>query len=296
MIRYIRRDMKLDIKLLKVLFAAALAGFISVSAAQAAGLFAPDPCDPEYYESLKSRAWLEAQREITQNQNLIFKADSVLEYTCFDGYLKELADHAGPPVAAGKMFTGTNRWGGVPGNMSTTLSRLVAAPMDAYDTANFNHTLLGGRTGSGVNLPASISPGNYTCNVMDQVWKQAKCMDFIHTAAEDGFFTFDQYHAQADKRFLPTRCPKTANFKAEQDKAIETATTPWTEDDVITYFGLIFPSGGCGSANGQFASKIKTGLVIERTSGGVSKYNEYVCVVPGCYYEPTGQNSGSCKN
>ena len=39
------------------------------------------PCDPDYYESLEARAWLEAQREITQNQNLIYKPDSALEYT-----------------------------------------------------------------------------------------------------------------------------------------------------------------------------------------------------------------------
>ena len=68
--------------------------------------FAATPCDPDYYESLEARAWLEAQREITQNQNLIFKPDSVLEYTCFDNHLRELADHAD------EMFSETTRWGG----------------------------------------------------------------------------------------------------------------------------------------------------------------------------------------
>jgi hypothetical protein len=55
------------------------------------GQSAPAPaassCDPAYYDTLQSRAWLEAQREITQNQNLIFKPDSVLQYTCFDKHL-----------------------------------------------------------------------------------------------------------------------------------------------------------------------------------------------------------------
>lgn len=235
--------------------AAVLVGLFGFSGAQAEGLFAPDPCDPAYYRSLKSRAWLEAQREITQNQNLIFKPDSVLEYTCFEGFLRELADHGGPPVAAEKMFTGTNRWGGVPGNMSTTLSNLVGVAMDQYDEANFNHNLLGGRANFGQNLPAAVGPGDYACNVMDRVWEQAKCMDFIHTPAEDGFFTFEEYHAQKDKRFLPNRCGKTANFKAEQDNAVVDASTPWEEDGVITYYDLIFTGGGCGPAGGPFCVK-----------------------------------------
>jgi len=296
MVRYIRYKMRFNFKPIKTLVTVALVGLLGVSAVHAAPLFAPDPCDPDYYESLKSRAWLEAQREITQNQNLIFKPDSVLEYTCFEGYLRELADHGGPPVAGNKMFTGTSRWGGVPGNMSNTLSNLVASAADRYQTSNFNHTLLGGRSGIVHDLPAAIGPGGYACNVMDRVWAEAKCMDFIDNPANDGFFTFDEYHAQPDKRFLPTACAKTANFKAEQDKAIENAITPWEEDDVITYFELIFPAGGCGPAGGPFSSKIKTGLLVERTSGGVAKYNEYVCVVPGCYYEPTGLNAGNCKN
>src|SRR5437016_4882806 len=42
------------------------------------------PCDPEYMDALEARAYLEAQREVAQNQNYILKPDSVLEYTCFD--------------------------------------------------------------------------------------------------------------------------------------------------------------------------------------------------------------------
>ena len=44
---------------------------------------APQSCDSNYWRQLSSRAWLEAEREIMQNQNLIFKPDSVLQYTCF---------------------------------------------------------------------------------------------------------------------------------------------------------------------------------------------------------------------
>lgn len=51
-------------------------------------------CDPEFWDVLKDRAWMEAQREVTQNQNLIPRPDSVLEMTCFDSFLDELGSHA----------------------------------------------------------------------------------------------------------------------------------------------------------------------------------------------------------
>ena len=39
---------------------------LSSSVVANAQVFADDPCDPLYYESLEARAWLEAQREITK--------------------------------------------------------------------------------------------------------------------------------------------------------------------------------------------------------------------------------------
>jgi len=254
-----------------------------------AGTFAADACDPLYYESLESRAWLEAQREITQNQNLIFKSDSVLEYTCFDGYLRELADHSTD------MFSGSGRWGGSGGTMAASLSNLVAAPMDAYQRANFDHRLLGGRSNLTHDLPSSIGAGTYTCNRMNEVWKVAKCMDFIDqtnypegaASANDGFFTFAEYAANPDKRFLPTACTKTADFQTEINEAVVAANTPWEEDNVNTYSGLIYPT--TGSACGGTQSIIPTGLTIYRAKGGSTQYHEHVCVVPGCHYVPNNQ-------
>lgn len=51
-------------------------------------------CDPEFWDVLKDRAWMEAQREVTQNQNLIARPDSVLEMTCFDSFLDELGSYS----------------------------------------------------------------------------------------------------------------------------------------------------------------------------------------------------------
>ncbi len=310
---------------LKRLTAWIAVGFIAcgVAFSAQAQLFAPDPCDPDYYESLEARAWLEAQREITQNQNLIFKSDSVLEYTCFDSFLSELVDHGGAPTGADKLFTATDRWGTPPpGDMSGTISNLVGSAINAYDTANFNHNLLGGRSEPGPSnpypLPATIGAGSYTCNVMGQVWLLAKCMDFIDQASydgtpasdHDGFFTFAEYAADPEKRFLPTACANTVGGANKNSQLFTDNTniavvngpapnTPWDEDNVVTYYGLIYPPAGANVCGQEiragaitYSSSIATGLIVERSAGvgnsNITRWGEKICVVPGCYFEPTG--------
>ncbi len=69
-------------------------------------------CDPEFWEVLKDRAWQEGQREITQNNNLIARPDSVLQMTCFDFFADHLTTYADnnfpgdPQEAAGQMTGG----------------------------------------------------------------------------------------------------------------------------------------------------------------------------------------------
>ena len=259
-------------------------------------VFAEDACDPEYYESLRSRAWLEAQREITQNQNLIAKPDSVLEYTCFDEHLNHMA-----MIAENNLFLSqTDRWGRPPGNMENALS-LLTRVIRRYQSSNFNHRLLGGRY-RGPDEPdpdhpsyhvfsGSMSPGSYACNTMNRVWEVAKCMDFIDSSEHDGFFSFEDYANNPDRRFLAPACTHTAPFEENINRAYMDAGTPWTEDPIDTYFNLIYPEDeGCGDES----SVLSTGLLITRTTETPNEYNEHICVVPGCYYQPTGEDSGEC--
>lgn len=51
-------------------------------------------CDMEFMEVLKNKAWMEGQREISQNQNLISRPDSVLTLSCFNKHLDQLAGYA----------------------------------------------------------------------------------------------------------------------------------------------------------------------------------------------------------
>ena len=268
------------------LFAAVL---LASPHAYAGAVFATDPCDADYYESLEARATLEAQREITQNQNLIFKPDSVLEYSCFDRHLNQAAQ------SASSQFSEDSSWGGPAGDMDAALDSIASAA-SGYDDNNFhgvgNNNMLGGRASGGYDINNSASSGGYGCTTMRDVWRQAKCMDFIDEAAHDGFFTFAEYHAGNDMRRLPSACPNTFNFQNRINTALVAANTPWDEDDVDTYFNLFLPATGgvCGPAN----ARVRTGLTVNRTTGTVLQYNEFVCLVPGCYYRPSGMNTGSC--
>ncbi len=70
-------------------------------------------CDPEIWDVIKDRAWMEAQRELTQNWNIVAKPDSVLSLGCFDDHLNRLASYGddnfplSPDESAGELSPGT---------------------------------------------------------------------------------------------------------------------------------------------------------------------------------------------
>jgi hypothetical protein len=189
---------------------------------------APQPCDPGFYKQMTARAWLESEREIMQNQNLIFKADSVLEYTCFDQYANITA------WAGGDIFTHSPYFGdplinrGEPYGLEVALNNIIIASYEDYQTDNFEHSLLGGRghhvgidmfnlpvkAANGQNIFTSVQATNVSaaqenggvnifptlekldfsvCPVMSEVWAKAKCLNFVHNAKfseTDSFYPF----------------------------------------------------------------------------------------------------------
>ncbi|MCK6418501.1 MAG: hypothetical protein L6Q57_06135 [Alphaproteobacteria bacterium] len=227
-------------------------------------------CDPNYYETLKSRAWLEAQREVTQNQNLIAKPDSVLEYTCFDQSMNVLA------LNANLMFSGSTRWGPVlpPTSMAVALEGLVGSALQTYQTGNFSHSFLGGRSSIDHQFK-SIAGGAYNCAVMNAVWMQAKCAGFIEKPDTDGFYTFTHYRDNPDKRQLPFPCPGEARWTPEIQN-VETHPG-WKQDQVQTFLSQM-DYKSCASAKA-----IPTGI---RVMGEEGEYDEKVCIAPGCHYSP----------
>ncbi len=114
-------------------------------------------CDPEFWDVLKDRAWMEAQREVTQNQNLIPRPDSVLEMTCFDSFLDELGSHAD------SNFPSNPRWseGGlsgliIDGILSLDQSVLNAEPLLPSPLGTPTAFFLGGSGSSGLIMTAVL--------------------------------------------------------------------------------------------------------------------------------------------
>jgi hypothetical protein len=81
------------IRFLFLLFLSVLtAAFVSFGTRDALAQSAA--CDTDFETVLEARATLEAMREVEIAQTLILKPDSVLEMSCFDDRLNELAAHA----------------------------------------------------------------------------------------------------------------------------------------------------------------------------------------------------------
>lgn len=264
----------------------AIAGSVAIAGTPT---IAASPCDPNYYSSLKDRAWLEAQREITQNQNLIYKPDSVLEYTCFDKLANVFVQQAP------NMFSQTTRWGTIlpPNHMRDSLRALLDAALSNYISSNFSHTFMGGRSASSNYTPSTVTSGSYNCDRMRVIWQEAKCMDFISNTKHDGFYTFTQYDTGPDHRFLPSVCSKPSPGYATHANFAYGTTTPWTEDNVVSYANLLDPAN---CANAAIIKPIETGIVVRRTTQAPNVYNEKVCVPPGCRYTPTSTTAGTCQS
>jgi hypothetical protein len=265
------------------------------------------PCDPQFMQAMEARAWLEAQREITQNQNLISKPDSVLEYTCFNQFLNTAAKNFSL-AGLSRQFSETGAWETEGFTTTTTddaLTQVVGLALISYLQRNFPdpQPFLGGRLtinpDRGWN--GTVDGGSaYNCNVMARVWEAAKCQNFdtrTGTPGNDGFRDFLWYSAN-DPRNLPsalTQCQAPADvyaialadaFNGNQAMFVLPAASdtnpdgaPYLKDDVKTYFNLILPDA-CAAA-------IPTGVKIRRGSGnttnpGTATSDDMICPNPGC--------------
>lgn len=272
------------------------------------------PCDPEYMDALEARAWMEAQREIAQNQNLIFKPDSVLEYTCFDRFLGRVVSNSNY-TQTDRIFSETNRWGAVPGFTATTTDQavevVVLSSLDAWIRSNYQHTFLDERSSLDYTVPGSLpTTGSYTCDRMGLVWNAARCMEFMDEAATDGFFDFSWYENQDPRQVRPAayQCPNPQNLSIDGQPALAgmaaarntafnrtptmfdvvnepiTDGNPYLEDPVVSHLQMILPVGGCAGA-----VAVPTGVRVQRSDvNGGNPYDEHVCTKPGCSATPAG--------
>ncbi len=284
-------------KKILVLFAILIGTCSVYSSSSYAALPNVDPQDPTCNEdilvSMNARAWLEAQRETLQNENLIVKPDSVMEYSCFGSFLNELA------LEAKHMFSeNRDAWDGSVGiindsSLDEDLQVLVGTPLRNYLNENFGHDYLGGRwTGHDYNL-ANISSTDYTCEAMGTVWMYAKCVDY-GIREEDNFRTFKQY-VSYDPRTLPSPCASPdSRINTYEKNVFALGGTPgaatWRDEiatkfeDLYNNIGDLSGPGACGSTK-----PIRTGIIFWSEGNTI---NDATCLNPSCYYNGTN----SCTN
>lgn len=249
-----------------IVFGAVVAGaFPCVQAAPPTP--AETSCDPVYYDTLESRAWLEAQREITQNQNLISKPDSVLRYSCFDKLADDFAS------ATGSMFSG---------GADVSVAQDTADSFVQTNFSDVHNKALGGRS-SNVNSALDGS-----CDAMQKVWEQSQCMNFAANPDTDAFFTIQEYvdNAASDKRFEAS-CPEVSGWSDESD-ALLPENTAWEEDLVTSFLSEFVTDDDC-DASLQVATGVTVGV-----PGADDAYAAKVCVKSGCVYSPSSATSGVC--
>jgi hypothetical protein len=281
---------------------------------------APQTCDPKYWESMSSRAWMEAQREISQNKNLIFKPDSVMEYVCFDSFMQHAAKHIGD------VFTHTTYFDqqmiiqrGTQYSLENTLTKAVTDSYKTYIASNFGHKHLGERSahlGGGVTADRTLGDASamqsYQCNIMANIWNAAKCENLVHNDQfqNDGFFPFDDLKTPdgqvevkglkngevPDPRKFPTQCAKPNNGNYAWDKALPRATNK--EDTLYQFakpvkatYDLIRPK----LKPGECSNAIATGVTVIGDVSNKTGYMDGVCSNPGCSYKKGSAGSvGRC--
>ena len=255
-------------------FSTAIVTLAALSAIAAPAFAQPATCDPAYWDALKAKGWAEAQRENTENQNLIYKADSVLEYTCFDNFLEALA--ANTP----NLFSETTYWPGVvsPTNMVNALNILVANSLPNYIGGNFGHTYLGGRSTLDSTIgSAAGGQTTYDCDQMAAVWEAAKCLNFVDKTAHDDFFYLQKWDGW-DPRELPTACTPDGRYAAQL--ALANNTSNQYKEETWNMYATFFDTASCG------AIPVPTGVTVTRN--GITAYKEHICANPGCAFDRAG--------
>ncbi len=273
---------------------------------KACATIAPSTCDTRIWQQMSDRASLQMQREITQNQSLIYKADSILQYVCFT----RMAGHAAERI--GTAFTHTTYFGdtiidyGSPYGMDFILNRVVADSMQNYIQANYNHAYLGGRGRDlqpALDAPdvSTVSRGVYSCGEMGRVWATAKCINFMHNDAfadRDGFFPFRTipafngapsitgYNGMADPRHWPTQCTSLPDnwwaTTANNSENRNDSRYPYTQPNAQVFQQVrvrIQPATTAGQCTGV----VRTGRrILTSLAANAQTIQEIACINPGC--------------
>jgi hypothetical protein len=282
-------------------------------------------------DALEARAYLGVQRRVVQSRNMIYKPDSVLEYTCFDRFMPNLAE-MGDAIAGDRWFSEYQDQPEWQPPMTTTteidnaLQNMITNNMPNYIFPNYPHTYLGGHMPPIAGAPPATP--EYTCDSMQIVWNYSRCihyMDHDSVPELEWFYTFDWYSVN-DPRQIPNIPPNLASCPVafgkpdpniltqfeiawNQDNAPYVISNPidpdplnapppdatnvYREDPVLPF--TAFSNDMYGTNCGDYLP-VATGVIVNTIRHQIPRYREAFCVQPNCYYEPGGDDTNQSIN
>lgn len=245
-------------------------------------------CLPSYYETLKSRAWLETQRKLQQAENYIFKPDSILDYSCFDRFMNIAA------LETEQIFSEYHAEYCFPDSLDCAIEQLVMTGVIEYLDANYSHSFLGGN--SNANRDEYDPTQHKMCERMEKVWSFAKCMSFSPNMQYDNFYSFQQYVSK-EVRHLPETCTNnpaskwteniTNTYNSTGDWRTTLLSTTTQVEGKYNEF-VLSPKAASPPHPTSCGAFIKTGIDFNEL--GVSEQPDGICSNPGC----TPTSAGTC--
>ncbi len=240
---------------------ATLGILIAPTSSKAASAVYDSACDTSFMNALKDKAWMEAQREMMHNQQMVWKPDSVLALGCYKHWIDGLK---GTISFSNDNGSGLNSLG---------------SDASSYLSSAFNHTLAGGN-GSGSN--------SSNCGNIATLWQYSRCKNLNLTQIQ----TLKDVSG-SDPRVAPGgACGSTGGWSGPAGNAVAVA---WgtTFDSMNLFTNVVAPLSEV--SGGKCSVGIPTGVKI----GGGSN-PEIVCPNPGCSPDGTAHpkccKSGTTSN
>lgn len=253
---------------------------LGLAASIALGLMIPQQsyaaapgCDAAFMDSMKQKAWMEAQREIMITQTVIAKPDSVFALGCFghftDGYT--------PQFTNGTQYQYGNK-------------------VNAYVTAAFGHTYGGGHyAGLGSN-----AGNNNQCDKMAKLWDAARKADLdIPSPLLGTLENFATYNRGA----FPTTAPNPAGFGSTGNTASPLGVFYGAKqagksanaafDDMNLFAGVTLPLSQLQTQSPALPKKCAKGIPtgVSMNISGTDR-PEIICPNPGCVSD--GKDTPKC--
>ena len=230
-------------------------------------------------DTLKQRAWMQAQREIEMNVKIITKPDSVLKLTCFDEFLDN---------ASGNYIFASD---------DVPPEDVLAIPLvSAFGQISngFQLDLVGGTTDLDADMDTEEPAGNFSgCAHMEEVWRTVQCENID---SDTHFPSLRDFVTDEDTRREPGHPLQCAALPMDNRDGWEAALDSMETKDVgaDNYFDevrLFRDKWAPHSGEISCSDGLPTGVMVNPS--GSTQFPEKICPNPGCYF--TGGTSGNCE-